>query len=112
MKLLSKLKDFMEDENPSETEPLPMPVISITETQIPKILISLKEFHQMWENHIQTSLKTEPVELTPNYANYCRKSPYFWHQNHELRKLQLDELDMLETHEIDYYQQTKQPMFW
>lgn len=55
------------------------------------------------------SQREVPIERQQQFVHYCAKHPQFWHQNKNLRIAQLDKIGKLETHVIDFYQETKQP---
>ena len=48
-----------------------------------------------------------PMELSPAWNSYCKNNWIAFQKGKERRQYQLVELDMIETHEIDYYVNTK-----
>ena len=68
----------------------------------PKQLISLTEFQKLIdkENGYQPSI---PVELNAAWGSYCKRTWGAWDRQKQFRLEQLDALDMLNTHELDYY---------
>jgi len=68
----------------------------------PKQLISIKEFQAMIDKENGHS-PTEPIETQPAWGSYCRRTMGAWERQKQFRQEQLDALEMLDTHEIDYY---------
>ena len=68
----------------------------------PKQLISIKDFQSMIDKQTGKS-PSEPIELQPAWGSYCRRTMGAWERQKQFRLEQLDAMDMLDTHEIDYY---------
>lgn len=53
-----------------------------------------------------------PIELAPAYRSYCRKAPTAWTAQQQKRLAQLDQLELLHTTVIDFYQKFDSPEHW
>jgi hypothetical protein len=77
-----------------------------------KKVITLFDLEKLWAEYLQTQdgkvhTIEHPMELSPAYISYCRRSWSAWTTQKEKRIYQLATLDMLETVLIDYYIETK-----
>jgi hypothetical protein len=73
-----------------------------------KKIITLHQLEKLWHAHIGgTGLPNHPMELSPAYRSFCKRNWTAWHDQRRRRYEQLDDLDMLDTHDIDYYIETK-----
>ena len=73
-----------------------------------KQVITLFELERMLEDKFKEEtgkikVREHPMELAPAYASYCRRHWGAWEIQKEKRILQLHELGIADTHEIDYY---------
>ena len=71
--------------------------------------ITLLELEKLWSKHLSAldgklHVVQHPMELSPAYPSYCRRNWTAWQENKQRRMQQLAELDMIETHLIDYYE--------
>jgi hypothetical protein len=67
-----------------------------------KKTMTLQEFEDLWSKHMNYP-KTIPMELTPSFFSYCKSDPTAEYRLYRRRMSQLDELELLETVQIDYY---------
>jgi len=78
----------------------------------PKKTIGLFELDRKYRQAIQDDTgvvlpKEYPIELTPAWRSYCRSNWTAFADAKQRRLEQLAYLDMVETHVIDYYEETK-----
>jgi hypothetical protein len=77
----------------------------------PKTLITLKELEVLYAKFQEEQTgkivrPQHPIELSPGWNSYCKQHWTAFEQGRQRREYQLVELDMIETHEIDYYKNT------
>jgi hypothetical protein len=77
-----------------------------------KKVITLEELETLYAKKVSDEsgkivTTTQPMELTPGWFSYCKRHWGVWHKQEEARRQQLAYLDLIETHEIDYYKNTK-----
>lgn len=78
----------------------------------PKKTITLFELDRKYRQAILDDTgvvlpKEFPWELAPAFRSYCRSNWGAFEQARQMRLQQLAYLDMVETHVIDYYEETK-----
>jgi hypothetical protein len=77
-----------------------------------KQVIKLQELEDLYREHRKDQgPRVLPMELNPQFLSICQRNPMLWTNTFNQRKQQLLELGLLETHEIDFYQNNKQPSF-
>jgi len=74
-----------------------------------KKIITLFALEKLWAEHLKKETGKiyavdYPIELTPAYVSYCRRTWGAWDQWKNKRIEQLAKMGMLETHAIDYYE--------
>jgi len=67
-----------------------------------KKTLTLQEHEDLWAKH-KGYARSIPMELTPSWFKYCRSDPTAQIRIYKQRIAQLDEMGMLESHQIDYY---------
>lgn len=72
----------------------------------PKTIISIQDFEDMVSKANGTQRQVA-CESTPAWGSYCKRTWGAWARQYQYRLEQLDALDMLDTHEIDYYLKTE-----
>ena len=77
-----------------------------------KTIITLQELDILWAKHRQEQtgkiqIPEVSMELSPGYYSWCKRSPNAWFAQKEKRIQQLIKLDLIMTHEIDYYLKTE-----
>lgn len=69
-----------------------------------KKIITLFQLEKLWHAHTGASGQPHhPMELSPAYRSFCKRSWTAWHDQRRRRYEQLIELDIFETHDIDFY---------
>jgi hypothetical protein len=66
------------------------------------ITITLQDFEDLWCKH-RGWQRSVPMELSPMWSKYVAGDPTAENRLYQQRRAQLHELEMLHTHQIDYY---------
>ena len=77
-----------------------------------KKVITLQQLEDLWAEHLYRTTgllqpKGFPIEKAPAFFTACKRSWSFFGEQKRKRDQQLAILDMIDTHEIDYYVKQK-----
>ena len=78
---------------------------------MPKKVITLHDLEKLWAEHLKKETgklyaPEHPIELSPAYKSYCRRSWGAWETCRDKRIEQLAKMGMLDDYIIDYYEST------